>query len=481
LTVITILLLTITHWVILLLQIPLFVKNPIWYWEIRFRPLSLWTLLYSIVTLAALCCAAWFMNARKRPWRSLIIIFIASIWLQFGIGYLEGGGVDALQERYFRTHHRAYAMLASKNNETIIANIINYEHTLATFLFTSTKPPGLMTFYIALERLVNGNPANTLMTEDTRLERLRNLITFVFPILAAGCIFLLYAFVRKYSLMTSDSESLIPSYLYILSPNIVLFSLFVDQAVYPSVFLGGAWLVFRLLNKYSPCSAFVLGIVLYVFAFFSFTILPLFPLAGIFLCLTWWQNRSRVVFFEKVISGLAFLSGVVSAYWLFRWIFNYDFLVRFAHTVEVNRRFDFYTRVGIEPILSPEPVGVRLQQILNALVWNNLDFAAAVGVAVYLLFAIHGLKLLFRIARREAASQEIMLASVFLSFLILNLGGTAQGEVARLWIFWVPAVVLFAGRELLHWKPDKRYPFYALLLAQFITIILTFHFQDLRM
>lgn len=478
---IIILVFTTAHWAILGLQISIFVQNPIWYWEIYYRPFSIWTLIYGFGTFAALGFAAWLTKNRNKTWLALIVIFFTSIWLQIGIGYLDGGGIAAFQERYFSTHHRAYALLASKNYETIHANIINYEDTLATYLFTSTKPPGLMSFYIALERIVNGNPDNNLMPEETRLERLMYFITLLFPTLAAACIFMIFAFTRKFSSNPTDSKALIPAYLYILSPNIVLFSLFVDQAIYPMLFLGGAWLVFSLLQQSSPIPAFILGILLYIFAFYSFTTLPLFPLAGVILFMTWWQNRSKDIFLAKVKSGLAMVVGVVSAYWLFRWILNYDFLIRFATTIEVNRQFDFYRRVGLEPQLLPEPIAVRVQQVLNAMYWNNLDFAASVGVAAFLLFAIHGVRLLFRLIFRKASSTEIMLGSMFITYIILNFAGTAQGEVARLWMFWVPVVVLFASREILDWKPNQQYPIYGLVLAQWITLLLTFHFQDLRM
>jgi uncharacterized membrane protein (UPF0136 family) len=209
--------------------------------------------------------------------------------------------------------------------------------------------------------------------------------------------------------------------------------------------------------------------------------LPLFPLAGIFLLFTWWQNPTRQVFLDQVKSGLLFLLGVFSAYWLFRWILNYDFFLRFIKTVEVNHRFDFYERVGLTPVLTAEPLIVRVQQILHAALWNNLDIAAAVGIAVYLLFIIHGIRLIGQIAHRKANRAELVLGSLFGAFLTLNAAGTAQGEVARLWMFWVPVIVLLASRELLRWMKNKPHLLAALLLAQFITLMLTYHYQDFRM
>jgi hypothetical protein len=70
---------------------------------------------------------------------------------------------------------------------------------------------------------------------------------------------------------------------------------------------------------------------------------------------------------------------------------------------------------------------------------------------------------------------------LLLTFIVLNAAGTAQGEVPRLWLFWLPMVVLLASFEL---EPHLRRRPSILLwpaLAEFVTVVLTFHFQDLRM
>jgi hypothetical protein len=472
---------TSAHWAILFLQLRVFVTNPVWYWALTDKPFTIRDIVYTLITFVLLATIVWLIYTRKNALIPLSMIFIAFLWLQFGIGFLEGDGMQAFQNRYFSTYHRAYPVKASENSFSMVENITDYETIFAKSMFTSTKPPGLMTFYLSLERIVNGSPVSGTLNVETRLQRFRQFITIVFPILAALPVFLLYAFSRRFSLFETQSSAFFPSLLFALSPNIVLFSLFIDQAVYPALFLAGSWLIFRMFSHRSLLMIFSLGVILYIFAFFAFTMLPLFPLAGIFLLLRWWQNPSRQAFLQQVKSGLMFLLGIFSAYWLFRWILNYDFLLRFSKTVEVNHRFDFYERVGLQPVLSAEPLTVRIQQILHAALWNNLDIAAAVGIAVYLLFVIHGIRLTGRIAQRKASQADLVLGSLFAAFLILNAAGTAQGEVARLWMFWVPVIVLLASRELVHWMKNKPYLLVGLLLAQFITLILTYHFQDFRM
>jgi hypothetical protein len=289
---------TMAHWLILFLQLRVFVTNPVWYWALTDKPFTIRDIVYTLITFILLAAIVWAIFTRKNTLIPLSMILIAFLWLQFGTGFLEGDGFQSFQDRYFSTYHSAYPVKASENSFSMIENIAEYETIFAKSMFTSTKPPGLMAFYLSLERLVNGSPVSGTLNVETRLQRFRQFITIMFPILAALPVFILYAFSRRFSLFGTQSSAILPSLLFALSPNIVLFSLFIDQAVYPALFLAGSWLIFRMFSHRSLLRAFLLGSILYIFAFFAFTMLPLFPLAGIFLLFSWWQNPSRQAFFN---------------------------------------------------------------------------------------------------------------------------------------------------------------------------------------
>jgi hypothetical protein len=129
---------------------------------------------------------------------------------------------------------------------------------------------------------------------------------------------------------------------------------------------------------------------------------------------------------------------------LARGLLNYDFLPRFERTMSINHNFDFYLRVGQQPPPGPEPLGVRLGQILGAAWINNLDFAAAIGFPIYIFFLAQAVRRVWRFIKGQAAHGDVILFALLLSFIVLNLAGTAQGEVPRLWLFWLPMVVLLA-------------------------------------
>jgi hypothetical protein len=210
--------------------------------------------------------------------------------------------------------------------------------------------------------------------------------------------------------------------------------------------------------------------------------LPLYPYAVFFLALSFLRDRSQWSFgtLLKVILGIA--AGSLIVYLLFLLVFNYNFLPRFEKAVEINHNFDFYLRVGQKLPVGPETFTTRVSQILDAAWINNLDFAAAVGFPIYILFLVHGMRIILQALQKNIPGVKgtIELA-LLLSFLLLNLAGTAQGEVARLWLFWVPMVVLFAALELEIYLRKSPSLVFILVFVQIGTIFLTYHFQDFQM
>lgn len=471
---------SITHWINLYFQFAWFVNIPSWYWVFILRPWSIYDVFYISLSVFLLSLAAWLSLKKKRLLAALFVIFVAGWALQLGIGFLEGEEITSFKNRYLNTYHAGYLKFASSNDYPLLENIQNYDHNFPN-LFTRTKPPGLMTIYLSLERLVNGNPSDSGLSNEVRFQRLADTIVVVFPLLGSATALLLYAFSKRFLQFQHNWQHLLPSTLYILSPNIVLLSLFADQALYPALFLSGTWLIFILFRNNSGIRVFFLGVILFIYSFFAFTMLPLFFLAAIYLVLLWWQSPKQYRIFDQIKQGTIFLLGVVIAYFLFRWLLNYDVITRFSEMYTINHGMDFYERVGLEIPNENVSIVLRLNQIFNALWRNNLEFATTVGVGIYILFLVYGIRLTIHAIKRKLESDDIFLASLFFAFILLNLSGATQGEVGRLWMFWVPMIVLFAAKEA---SKSFKHPALAsagLVTIQLITILLTFHYQDLIM
>ncbi|MFH1184656.1 MAG: hypothetical protein V1755_06405, partial [Chloroflexota bacterium] len=467
------------HWLVLAFQLRFFVNIPAWYWIFAPLPFTAGDVWFGLGALFLLGLAYWVLMVKHRLAAGLALVAALGWFLQIGVGLMGGGGMATLRDRYFTTYHQAYIARASANDLGIIEGIRRYEAVYGSSTFTSTKPPGLMTFYIGLEQLVNGYPSP--YDKAIRYERLSNVVTWLFPVLAISMVALLYSFARRFLDDPAGIVQRTGPLLYVLTPGVALFTFFADQAIYPLVFLLGVWFAVIAIRRQSLAWALLLGAGLYAAVFFAFTMLPLYPFAGLYLLLHYWHDRSGRGLLRALWAALAIAAGTLLLHFLSAALLNYNVLPRFEHTMTINHNFDFYLRVGQQPPGGPEPLAVRLAQILNAAWINNLDFAAAIGFPVYILFLTQAVRRVRRFIKGSVASADIILLALLASFLVLNLAGTAQGEVPRLWLFWLPMVVLLAAFELEPHLQKRPQLLLGLGVVQLVTIILTFHFQDLRM
>lgn len=467
------------HWLVLAFQLRFFVNIPAWYWIFNRVPFGAGDLWFILGALFFLALVYWLLIVKHQVAVGLVLVAALGWFLQIAVGLMGGGGIATLRERYFTTYHQVYLLGATGNDFTVLEGIRGYEQIYGSGAFTGTKPPGLMAFYVGLDHLVNGYPS--AYDQAIRYERLANAVIWLFPVLAVSMVGLLYAFARRF---LEDPSSLVQRtapVLYVLAPSLALFTFFADQAVYPGAFLLGAWLTVLAIRRGSLMGAFLLGVILYIAVFFAFTMLPLLPFAGLYLLLHTWQVRPSRPVRRMLGTALAIAAGTLLMHVLSLALLNYNFLPRFQHAMAVNHNFDFYLRVGQHPPAGPESLTIRLGQIFGAAWVNNLDFAAAVGFPIYILFIAQAVRRAGRLIKDGAASGDIVLPSLLLGFLVLVLAGTAQGETPRLWLFWLPMVALLAACELEPHLRKRPQLLLALGVAQLVTLVLTFHFQDLRM
>jgi hypothetical protein len=467
------------HWLVLIFQLRLFVNLPAWYWIFDPVPFTLGDLWFALGAFMLLGLAYWLLIMKHRLAFGLLAAAALGLFLQFGPGLMSGRGLDSLRDRYFTTYHEAYVRAASHSELGLLDTVRRYEDAYGSGSFTGTKPPGLMVFYTALDHLANGYPSS--LDDAARYQRLSDLVVWFFPLLAVSMVALIFAFARRFLEDPTGLVQRAAPLLYVLAPSLALFTFFADQAVYPVVFLLGAWFAVVSVRRHSLVWAFLLGGALYMGAFFAFTMLPLYAFAGLYLLL----HHGRAAYGKRlqhiILCGLAIAAGTLLLHFLVRGLLNYDFIPRFERTMSINHNFDFYLRVGQQPPTGPEPLGVRLRQVLLAACINNLDFAAAIGIPVYVLFLAQGVRRLWRFIKGQVGQGDVVLLALLLTFVVLNLAGTAQGEVPRLWLFWLPMVVLLAAYELESHLRERPHILAALGVAQVVTLMLTFHFQDLRM
>ena len=471
---------TLFQWLVLIFRFRVFYSIPGWYYHLVYRPFDPYDLLPVIILIALIGIIIWtFRKPGKMP-AKLMLIFLLGWCLQLSFGFVEGQGIESLRLKFFDSAHAVYAKSAAVETRPFTAIIKNYDAVYDQSIFTLTKPPGVMLLYTAIDRLVNG--ADYTLGQTARVANASQFIVWTFPFIALLVVFLLFLFSGKVDgAPGSDKEGLIAALLFITVPSIDLFVLFTDEAIYPTVFLLIALLAILGLQKRSLPLAFLVGCLLYLAMFLTFSLTTLLAFTALYILVDGWTHRREVPFWHCLLTGVSVLVGFALIFLVFQILLNYNIVQQLLSTQAFRYNFDFYARVA-QPIPTvPIPLSVRIQQIIGADFLNNLEFATSVGFPIFILFIIQGIRVIIHFFQGKASRIELAQVAFFGTFLFTALSGSSQGEVARLWMFFVPLVVLFAAREVQPWAKRKPLWLILLVMAQLATVVLTYHFQDLRM
>lgn len=466
------------HWAILVSQATFFSDIPGWYWESQPRSFSLRTLLFLLLAALALGTAAFILRKPRAVLGGLGLVYLTGLALQFGIGVVSGEGLEWIRMKYAGSLHQSYAIFATQEELDPVDVVRDYETRFGTRMFPSTKPPGVILTYVLFERISHAFRPESSNTG--RLLALTSLMAFVFPFLSFLVVVVLFGFARH---LDGQRGALLPAMLYVLLPNVILIPVFLDQVFYPLLFLAGVWLMVEAVQRSSLWLALLSGLYFYTAIFFSFSMLPLLPfflaLVGLdFVRSSRWERAVRSVRLTSAV-----IAGLLVLFLFLKTAVGYDVINRYAIAMRVVRNYDFVLRVdgnAAAEVVDPggETIQPGLGQILRAARLNLIEFGAACGFPVFLLFLSRSASIVLAFLRRRTTQQDWALGALLLTFLALNIYGQMQGEVSRLWLFWTPMVVLFAGAELKKRFAMRPTAILLVVLLQLITMFVTFQYQD---
>jgi hypothetical protein len=464
------------HAVILGMQMRVLTAIPGWYWDIVAKPFSRLDGVFLFLLALSLVAIWYVLNHQENVRRNLVVLFILGWVIQVGIGAIDGQGFESLRLKYANSHHRSHAVKASANDINIIQTVRNYEGLYGGSMFQSTKPPGTLLIY-----MVTRYVSDWISPEATAEGRFRVLTTFeayIFPFVSFLVIFVLYGISRTF---LPAEDRLLPSILYILLPNVILLTLFLDQVLYPLLFISGGYILIKIVDLQNFRLALFGGALLYLFSFFTFSMLPLIPFAFLYIAIDYWMNRSDRFPLKSLALILGIIFGFAIMFVLFVYALDYNAYTRYQGAMKIVRNFDFLLRVGTPHGEALPNTGFLLppRYILSAFTLNNVEFASAIGFPVFLMFLVQGVITLVTLVWKKSARGYAMLASFFATYFTMNIFAPIQGEAARLWIFWAPVMVLFAGTGVSTIFKGSRRFIYLLIVLQLPIIYLTFKFQDL--
>ena len=410
------------HWAILYFQIPILVEMRRWFWT--FNPKtnlhSEWIFLVMIT--ASVMAVIYYLNSPRRPGWALVFLVLLGCLIQIGFGFIEGKGLESIRENYTDTMHRVYAELASDNPD-LLSVVTNYENQYAGNNFAGTKPPGVMLVYVGMEKL-----SNAIFPEETfqgRFDRLTMLITFVFPFISFLIVVPLFNFSRHF---LSEKEAIIPPLLYLFSPNILLIPLFLDQVLYPLVYLLCIFVVTIAIIRCSYWLSFLAGCLLYLAVFLTFSMIPTIFMAFLMIALYYLfffrQQTPQTMPTSKhanlkaiVLLSFSMFAGLLALFAVFRGVFHYDPFIRYQTAMVMHQQIKSFDS--------------SLSQLPYSLLILNLDYGSWIDFPLVLLGLVAFAITVRRVITKKAGLIDWLAVSFFVTYLILNVMGQTKNETGR--------------------------------------------------
>lgn len=467
--------LAIAHIIILVFRLDLLISIPGWFWQFHEKETGPRDLILPVLFFAPIAAAIWLYRHPRRGKTGLLLLIALGLFLQYGFGLADEFGVDTVRRKYSESGHQVYVQHAC-DDPGLIRAITSYESLYGDLRYVSTKTPGVLSVYILTQKLANFlHPQRShaaCMEETTRF------MLWVYPLLSFSVLALLYWLNRE---LLDGEDGLLPGLFYLSCSNVILIPLFLDQAVYPPVFLLGAALMVITVRKQSFKWALFSGAAAYAMMFLSFTFLTILPFAAVLFTFDYWVHRKQRSFTDLIKLGAGLLLGALALYAVLRVGLNFDILTRYENMMVVHRYDDFFARYP-EMTITPEILerGFRptLSDTLYGVWLNNISTAAWMGFPLYLLFLIGAVSVFPPILRGNATPRQVLLAAFTAMFVALNLFGQTAGEVARLWIFMAPMMCMLAVPLVKTLFKRENTAVLFVLVLQMSVMIATFKFQD---
>ena len=445
--------LTVSAGAVLIAGIPTVQQLPGWFWPIHGpHLLATWPFLILGVALPFvvwLVCGKGEEPSRRRIVFGLAVLMIFGFFLQHGVALSEGRGANGMRDRIVYSGHAEFARTGSRDMSAWDV-LTGYESfmELPGQSFARSKPPGQLLFYMALSSVADvvmlGQESNEALRPriiDHRHRRLVDFATIAMPMLSTLVVIPLTLLASYY---LPRRLVLYPALVLLLSAPTVLITLHLDQALYPLIattlwaLAARAGTMTRRIGAWSAAA----GAIAWLGVFVSFSLLPTIVIAmvitGTVIPTDTVAGKSR----RLLPAAVGFVSAFVLLAVLAKFLANYDMIFRFRSAMAHHQAWI----IAHHPQWRGWPELPRLRLLSAAL--NLTEFGYWVGIPLVGLLGSAILVGIRSLARRRATGIEWMAPCVGLVLVAASLFGGSIGEVARLWIFMVPLVVLVAVERL---------------------------------
>lgn len=430
----------------LLLEVPTVQLIPDWFWPLRDTPgLAPLPLLAAGAVMALLLPALADPRheaSRRRLWAASVAMFALGVGFQLAVANATHRRHGAVYERLVQSGHGEFAVAASRGHGTREV-VSRYDDLVRRegLRYARTKPPGQLLLFEALTGLADAVlPAAApgrlpSWAANGRHHRFVRFASVALPVLSCLALFPLVLLARA---LLPRGRALPAAALYLLCPPTALVVAHLDQAVYPLLALG-LWAAVvpavRSRGLRGHASAAAAGLAAWGALFVSFSLLPAIAVAAVvaFAASARPTVRARLGDVLRASATAAAVFGALTA--AAARALGYDLLARFRDAMAFHAAW--------------RPWGRGAAGLLACAALDLVEFVYWLGLPVAALFAHRvAWALVEARGRRLPDAAGVVAGGTALVLLATALLGRTRGEVARLWIFLIPAVALAVAAAL---------------------------------
>lgn len=450
------------QWSIHAYRINLLTTIPDWYWNFSYRRISYPILFLGLITFTF--SIIWLVfKIKKGYWFKIIALIFFGYIIQIAFWYIQGGGFQDLMDFYLEAGRPVYHTAVSDPSFQLEHVFDLEQFTGRTKYFNRTKPPGYLLFYGLIGKLVN--PAYEQMNPEFNAFLLLRGISIIFPFIST--LVILPIIFNSKNIFEDRKQTILPALLYFLFPSTMLLVLQLDHVLFPSLFILGIIFGVIVLNKKRKHYNLFLGLYLYLCLFVSFSLSALPVFIAFMYLIKAFQQREKEKLFDLVIRLLILSVGFFIAYLAMKIIFDYDAYVQFQSSI----KFHDMTKGEFH----------NLSDYFNAAILNITEYSMWIGFPVIVILIAQSVDTIRALLKGSFELIDELFIAFAATFLALLLLGRTQGEVARLWLFFMPIIANVVANQLRKLSLKSEFAIYGFATIQLVTAFLIFSNQFLWM
>lgn len=411
---------------------------PEWRWEYWFEN-TLGRIYAPLLVIGAIAIVYRWVEKKKTITRTSLVLFFAAtillfFCLQFAVLYFSRSGIGVVIHRIINPELNGY-FTAALTITSLPEFLRNYNTLMLDFVYhAKAHPPGAILFFYYIDQLMQFFPAlgNWAMQQvPSRPDVLADwqplvasqkatvfASALIIPLLSGFSMIPLF-FTAK--LLYGVKTALRSVFVLAVIPSLLFFIPINDAFLHVFTITAFCFFVYGLRNN-SPLLLVGAGATIFLGVFFNLSLLPVLVLFFAYFLLHEYTllKKQFVTFFKK---GLYFLLGLFFPFLLLFVVFQFNFIMMTATIMKYVP--DVHTR-----------------SYLIWIVYNLYDFFIFAGIPVLIVYFMAIKNMVGIVIKKSVKHADLLLIAFTLMIVIVNFSGSVRGETGRIWIPYIPFLVL---------------------------------------